>query len=124
MKCTSVIGTCLHTGKLELGDIVSTLIKSDRPDGLYVTVLIDEQDVALGLVYSDDASIKAAVKKRKGIYHSRKRGLWEKGLTSGATQTLIQVKLDCDRDALLYIVHQEPKGFCHLNRRNCWSGDA
>jgi phosphoribosyl-AMP cyclohydrolase len=63
---------------------------------------VDEQGVALGLVYSDDASIRAAVERRKGIYHSRRRGLWEKGLSSGATQDLIGVTLDCDRDALRF----------------------
>lgn len=121
MKCQ--VGDALLSNTLTLGDVVVSFAKSDRSDGLYTTVVVDEQGVALGLVYSDDASIRAACGRRKGIYHSRKRGLWEKGLTSGATQDLLAVALDCDGDALLYTVQQNGVGFCHLERRTCWSGD-
>jgi phosphoribosyl-ATP pyrophosphohydrolase / phosphoribosyl-AMP cyclohydrolase / histidinol dehydrogenase len=113
----------LHSGSLQLGEIVDSFLVSDRKDGLYTTVVVDEQGIALGLVYSDKDSLIAALKRRKGIYHSRKRGLWEKGLTSGATQDLIGVDLDCDRDAVRFIVRQHGAGFCHFNRRTCWDED-
>lgn len=129
MECDRIGFTCvlsdsLATEEVSVGDVVVAFAKTDRPDGLYTTVVVDQLGVALGLVYSDDASIRAAAKRRKGIYHSRKRGLWEKGLSSGATQDLFEIALDCDRDALRFVVKQHGAGFCHLNRRTCWSEDA
>jgi len=120
----SQVGTALITDKSLAGGIIAGFTKSDRPDGLYTTVVVDEQGVALGLVYSNDESIIAAVREGKGIYHSRRRGLWEKGLSSGDTQTLLRVDLDCDRDAIRFTVKQHGKGFCHLERRTCWDADS
>ena len=54
------------------------------------------------------------------MYWSRSRGLWEKGSTSGATQELLSVALDCDRDALLFRVRQHGPGFCHLGTCSCF----
>ena len=73
---------------------------SDRPDGLIPTVVVDEDMVSLGLCYSKRESLAEAIKRRVGVYWSRTRGLWVKGLTSGATQDLIRVDLDCDRDSM------------------------
>ena len=56
-------------------------------------------------------------------YHSRSRGLWIKGETSGATQELIRVAVDCDRDCLRFNVRQAGSGFCHLATRTCWGED-
>jgi hypothetical protein len=60
------------------------------------------------------------VPMRAGIYWSRRRGLWQKGLTSGAGQDLLKVELDCDADCARFVVHQHGDGFCHLQRRTCW----
>jgi phosphoribosyl-ATP pyrophosphohydrolase len=49
--------------------------------------------------------------------------LWIKGKTSGATQGLLKIDLDCDRDTLRFTVRQTPPGFCHLDTHTCW-GDA
>ena len=43
-----------------------------------------------------------------GIYQSRTRGLWVKGETSGATQELLRIDLDCDRDSPRFVVRQQP----------------
>ncbi|OLY81905.1 Histidine biosynthesis trifunctional protein [Smittium mucronatum] len=95
-------------------------LKSDRPDGLFTTVVVDQQGVCLGLAYSNIESLKQAFTLRQGVYWSRKRGLWHKGLTSGATQDLIGVKLDCDKDVLLFTVKQTAPGFCHNNTYTCF----
>jgi len=58
-----------------------------------------------------------------GVYRSRSRGLWVKGETSGATQELVRVDLDCDRDALRFTVRQAGAGFCHRDTRSCWGAD-
>lgn len=99
-------------------------LRSDRPDGLFATVVADAAGVALGLVYSSEESVLAAIASGRGVYYSRSRGgLWRKGETSGNAQTLLQLDVDCDSDALRFTVEQTGAGFCHLDTRSCW-GEA
>ncbi|CAH0515887.1 unnamed protein product [Peronospora belbahrii] len=100
-------------------------LRTDRPDGLFTTVVVDEAGVALGLVYSSAESIMVAVESGCGVYFSRSRGgLWKKGKSSGNAQKLIQIDTDCDSDALRFTVNQTGAGFCHLNTRTCWGHDS
>jgi phosphoribosyl-ATP pyrophosphohydrolase len=46
--------------------------------------------------------------------------MWVKGETSGQTQELLRIELDCDADALRFTVSQAGGGFCHLGTRTCW----
>jgi phosphoribosyl-ATP pyrophosphohydrolase len=86
-------------------------------------VVVDERGTALGLCFSDLESLSAALERGAGVYHSRSRGLWIKGASSGATQELLGIDADCDRDTLRFTVRQRPPGFCHLNARTCWGPD-
>lgn len=53
-------------------------------------------------------------------YWSRSRqGFWVKGETSGHRQRLVELRIDCDRDALLALVDQTGPA-CHTNRRSCF----
>jgi phosphoribosyl-AMP cyclohydrolase len=53
-------------------------------------------------------------------YHSRSRDeLWQKGGTSGHVQRVEEIRVDCDGDALLYLVEQEG-GACHTGYRSCF----
>lgn len=117
------IGMALYSGELGLAEAFTAPLRSDRPDGLWPTVVVDEHECALGLVYSSLESVRAALTKRAGVYHSRSRGVWEKGLTSGATQELLGLSVDCDRDTLRFRVRQRGPGFCHLGSRTCWGED-
>jgi phosphoribosyl-ATP pyrophosphohydrolase/phosphoribosyl-AMP cyclohydrolase/histidinol dehydrogenase len=100
-------------------------LRTDRPDGLFTTVVADETGVALGLVYSSAESIMTAVASGRGVYYSRSRGgLWKKGESSGNAQKLIKIDMDCDSDALRFTVNQTGAGFCHLNTRTCWGRDG
>ena len=118
------VGMALYSGKLDLGDAFMAPLKSDRPDGLWPTVVCDEHARALGLVYSNAESVREAVRSRRGVYWSRSRNkLWVKGEESGATQELLGVSLDCDRDALRFIVRQTTPGFCHEHTWTCWGED-
>ena len=118
------VGMALYTGKLDLADAIMAPLGTDRPDGLIPTVVVDEQGIALGLMYSSKQSLRKAINQRKGIYHLRRsNALWEKGLTSGATQELLRVDLDCDRDSLRFVVRQAGSGFCHTGARSCWGED-
>lgn len=117
------VGMALYTGDLSLADAFAAPLTSDRDDGLWPTVVVDEAGIALGLCWSSRDSLRRALDERRGIYHSRRRGVWAKGETSGAMQELLGVALDCDRDALRFTVRQAGAGFCHNDTRTCWGGD-
>lgn len=106
-------------GQISVTDAFLAPLLSDRPDGLYPTV-VTEGGRSLGLVYSSAESIKETLLTGKGVYQSRKHGLWRKGETSGATQDVLVVKVDCDLDALEFDVIQHGAGFCHLERLSCF----
>jgi phosphoribosylformimino-5-aminoimidazole carboxamide ribonucleotide (ProFAR) isomerase len=114
------VGMALYTGKMDLADAIAAPLKSDRPDGLFATVVCDERGVALGLAWSDIDSLRQAVQTRRGVYRSRSRGIWIKGETSGCRQDLLRVDLDCDRDAMRFTVRQHGSGFCHKHTWTCW----
>ncbi|CDO92720.1 unnamed protein product [Kluyveromyces dobzhanskii CBS 2104] len=101
--------------------IISSL-KTDRSDGLYTTLVVDENERSLGLVYSNKESISLAIETQTGIYFSRSRNeIWRKGATSGNVQQLLSVELDCDGDALKFVVRQGGSGsFCHLDTESCF----
>lgn len=109
---------------LQLGMSFVSCIHTDRPDGLYTTVVCTRSGVALGLVYSSKESIAAALECGRGVYYSRSRnGLWRKGDTSGHFQTLHMIDVDCDGDAIRFTVTQrgdDCAAFCHLNTLTCW----
>jgi len=118
------VGMALYTGKLSLGDAVAAPLTKPLPGDVWPTVVCDEAGRTLGLVWSTRESLARAVAERRGIYWSRSRqALWIKGETSGDTQQLVRVDLDCDRDALRFTVRQAGAGFCHLNRPSCWSSE-
>lgn len=110
----------------QLGTSFAACLKTDRPDGLYSTVVCTRSGEALGLVYSSAASIVAALECGRGVYYSRSRnGLWRKGDTSGHYQSLHRIDVDCDGDALRYTVTQRSTAecagaFCHLETLTCW----
>jgi phosphoribosyl-ATP pyrophosphohydrolase/phosphoribosyl-AMP cyclohydrolase len=114
------VGMALYSKQMHLGEAIAAPLTSDRPDGLWPTVVCDEHGVALGLCWSNLESLLEAVERQRGVYHSRSRGLWVKGETSGNTQELLRIDLDCDRDALRFTVRQTGSGFCHKNTWTCW----
>ncbi len=115
------VGMALYSGHLTLGAAVAAPLTKGIESRLWPTVVCEESGAALGLVWSTRESLEAAVSRRRGIYWSRSRGeLWIKGETSGATQELLRVDLDCDRDALRFTVRQHGSGFCHTGEWACW----
>jgi len=113
-------GTAIALGRLKLAQAFAASLSSDRPDGLWPTVVCDEGGRVLGLAWSDPESLDAAIETGRGAYRSRSRGLWVKGETSGDRQDLIRVEADCDSDAIRFTVRQKGRGFCHLARRSCF----
>ena len=65
-------------------------------------------------------AVKKTLETRRVTYWSRSRqSFWIKGETSGHTQELVDLRLDCDRDCLLAVVNQVGAA-CHTGRRNCF----
>lgn len=106
--------------QINIADAFLAPIMSDRQDGLFPTVVSTETGHSLGLVYSSAESVKESILTGKGVYQSRKHGLWRKGETSGATQDVVSIRLDCDSDSLEFRVIQHGAGFCHLDRQSCF----
>lgn len=81
------------------------------------------QDVVSGAVlmiaFADHEALAATLATGEMHYHSRSRGLWHKGGTSGNVQRVVSLHLDCDRDAVLARVR--PAGpACHTGERTCF----
>ncbi|CAG1967100.1 unnamed protein product [Fusarium graminearum] len=107
------------SSRLLLSKLIASYWKSDRTDGLIPTVVTDDAGTALGLAYTSEESILEALRTQTGVYQSRKRGLWVKGLTSGDTQELLRIGLDCDNDTIKFVVNQKGR-FCHLQQFGCF----
>lgn len=65
-------------------------------------------------------AVQQTIATGRVTYWSRSRSaFWVKGETSGNTQRLIDLRIDCDRDCLLVLVEQQGPA-CHTNRRSCF----
>jgi phosphoribosyl-AMP cyclohydrolase len=83
------------------------------------------QDVASGkvlmLAWMNREALAASVAEGRAVYWSRSRArLWRKGEQSGHVQTLKEVRLDCDNDAVLLLVEQQGGIACHTGRARCF----
>jgi len=79
-----------------------------------------ETGEVLMLAWMSPESLRATLDTGRVTYWSRSRGaLWEKGASSGHTQRLVELRVDCDRDCLLLRVEQTGPA-CHTNRRSCF----
>ncbi|KAK0850525.1 trifunctional histidinol dehydrogenase [Friedmanniomyces endolithicus] len=105
---------------IRVASLLLAKTKSDRADGLFTTLVTDERGIALGLVYSNEESVAESLRSGRGVYWSRKRGLWRKGDTSGDWQELVRIETDCDDDCLRFVVRQQGSGFCHLLTATCF----
>ncbi len=90
-------------------------------DGL-VAAIAQQHDTGevLMLAWMNADSIEETLRTGRVCYFSRSRNkLWRKGETSGQLQTLVDLRIDCDGDALLLLVNQEGVA-CHTGRRSCF----
>ena len=90
----------------------------------YGLVPVVAQDAVTGdvltLAYANREAVEKTLASGEAHYYSRSRAeLWRKGATSGNTQRVVEVRVDCDGDALLYRV--EPRGpACHTGEQSCF----
>ena len=91
-------------------------------DGLIAAVA---QDAATGRVltvaWMNRDALRETAEKREAVYWSRSRQrLWRKGEESGHVQMVVEVRLDCDADAVLLKVQQAGGIACHTGRESCF----
>ncbi|MER7014658.1 phosphoribosyl-AMP cyclohydrolase [Saccharopolyspora sp. NPDC000359] len=78
----------------------------------------------LMMAWMDDEALHRTLTTRRATYYSRSRQqYWVKGETSGHTQHVHEVRLDCDGDTILLVVDQQGAA-CHTGDRTCFDADA
>jgi phosphoribosyl-AMP cyclohydrolase len=92
-----------------------------KGNGLIPVVTQDAESKAmLMLAYANKEALEKTLSTGFAHYWSRSRGkLWMKGETSGHTQKIVRVVVDCDYDALLYVVEQKGP-VCHTGADTCF----
>jgi phosphoribosyl-AMP cyclohydrolase len=91
-------------------------------DGLIAAVTQDEASGRLLTVaWMNRDALRQTVEKKEAVYWSRSRKrLWRKGEESGHVQKVLEVRLDCDADAVLLKVDQVGGIACHTGRESCF----
>jgi phosphoribosyl-AMP cyclohydrolase len=108
---------------VKLDPAIAAKLKRDA-NGLFAAIA-QERDTGnvLMLAWMDDEALARTLATREATYYSRSRGEhWVKGATSGHTQYVHSVRLDCDGDAVLLEVDQVG-GACHTGEHTCFDAD-
>jgi phosphoribosyl-AMP cyclohydrolase len=95
--------------------------KFDR-DGLVTCVATDASsgDVLM-VAHMNAEALARTIESGEAWYFSRSRGtVWRKGETSGHSQRVVEMRVDCDQDAVWIKVEQAGGGACHTGRRSCF----
>jgi phosphoribosyl-AMP cyclohydrolase len=91
-------------------------------NGLVSAVVTDARtgDVLM-VAHMNEEALRKTIASGEAWYYSRSRkALWKKGETSGNVQRVIELRVDCDQDALWLKVEQRGGGACHTGRRSCF----
>jgi phosphoribosyl-AMP cyclohydrolase len=91
-------------------------------NGLVTCVATDAQTGDLLMVAHMNAdALRKTIASGDAWYYSRSRGaLWRKGESSGHTQRVVEMRVDCDQDTVWIKVAQDGPGACHTGRRSCF----
>lgn len=91
-------------------------------DGLIPALAMDAATrEPLMLAYMNEESLRLTLKLGEAVYWSRsRREIWHKGATSGHVQKIVEIRTDCDQDALILLVEQVGAGACHTGRNSCF----
>ncbi len=90
--------------------------------GLIPAIVVDEESgKVLTLAYMNKESLEISLEKKLTCFYSRsRRELWLKGETSGNYQHIVDIKADCDKDALVVTVRKDGPA-CHLGTDSCFN---
>ena len=86
---------------------------------------VDTHEVIL-VAYVNELALQRSIETRSAVFWSTSRNeLWEKGKTSGETFDLVEVRVNCEQNSLLYVVRPRRGGICHTKNeagepRNCY----
>ena len=91
-------------------------------DGLVPCITTDHKTGELLMVaYMNRESLAKTLEIGEAVYYSRSRKeIWHKGLTSGHTQKVVEIRTDCDQDAIWLRVDQQGSGSCHVGYMSCF----
>lgn len=91
-------------------------------DGLIPAMAFDAATKEpLMLAYMNAESLKLTLELGEAVYWSRSRSeIWHKGKTSGHIQKIVEIRTDCDQDAIVLVVEQIGAGACHTGRDSCF----
>ena len=111
------------SGPMTLDPAIAKRLKRNA-DGLFAAVAQERgTGKVLMVAWLDDAALARTLATREATYFSRSRGeQWVKGATSGHTQYVHSVRLDCDGDTVLLEVDQQG-GACHTGDHTCFDAD-
>jgi phosphoribosyl-AMP cyclohydrolase len=110
--------------RLDFGKIAKTAAKS--ADVIPVAVQNADTGEVILVAYTNETAFRTACAERRLILWSTSRNeLWEKGKTSGETFDLVEVRVNCEQNSLLYRVRPRRGGICHTKNRageprNCY----
>ena len=91
-------------------------------DGLVTCVATDARsgDVLM-VAHMNAEALNRTIASGEAWYYSRsRRALWKKGESSGHVQRVVEMRVDCDQDAVWIKVEQHGAGACHTGRRSCF----
>lgn len=104
----------------EVGAALANAIKFNEAGLVAVVVQQVGSGQVLMLGWMNRAAVARTLATGEAHFFSRTRGFqWHKGENSGFTQRVIEIRLDCDGDALLLLVQQKGVA-CHTGRMSCW----
>jgi phosphoribosyl-AMP cyclohydrolase len=91
-------------------------------DGLMTAVATDAKSgEVLMVAHMNAEAVAKTIESGEAWYYSRSRKqLWKKGETSGHVQRVVELRVDCDQDALWLRVEQTGPGACHTGRHSCF----
>jgi len=92
------------------------------PDGLLTCVTTDAgTGEVLMVAHMNAEALQRTIASGEAWYFSRsRRALWRKGQSSGHAQRVVEMRVDCDQDAVWMRVEQAGPGACHTGRRSCF----
>jgi phosphoribosyl-AMP cyclohydrolase len=107
-------------GSAQLEEGLALTPKFDA-NGLVICVATDAAsgDVLMVAHMNAEALARTVATGQAWYYSRSRRALWRKGETSGHTQRVVELRIDCDQDAV-WIKVEQVAGACHTGRRSCF----
>ena len=108
-----------HSHDIEEGTALTPRFDAN---GLVTAVVTDAASgEVLMVAHMNAEALQKTIESGEAWYFSRSRkALWKKGETSGHVQRVVELRVDCDQDAVWLRVEQQGGGACHTGRRSCF----